>query len=88
MAKMATLAHDQPNPVSDFWPTWASSFLFPEKIKLDISCESSFKHNSHEMSSLVFSEKKDNKKISNDVCCSCDLGALRVNSENRTSPDI
>ena len=43
-------------------------FFFSEKTRLDISCESSAKH---EMSRLVFSEKS--KKIKEIVvCCSCD----------------
>ena len=45
----------------------AKIFSFSEKIRMDISCESSAADDSHEMSSLIFSGKKNRMLSANFV---------------------
>ena len=51
--------------------------LFVKKIRFDVSCESSAE-DSHQISSLIFSEKNE-KVLMKVICYSLTIGALRVN---------
>ena len=63
-------------------------FYLLKKIRLDVLCEPSALQRIHMKYQALFSLKNNEEIFVNVICCSCDSGALRVNSTTYTRHHI